>query len=289
MVTKQTLLPFKIVTFLLFFTIGDSIAQNDIQVVIQNDASEYPTLLFNYFKKHKATFDSCGLHFAVKLEDDDSICNGMGLYCTFLLQKDAFACIIKNCQMNLSTPLQQYDYNSTTEKSDSSLLAKWEDDLLNLLFQIDTSLITKVTNFKPLSVLLKNKNSLLTHDNFLKNSQLCDLLDDSVKVALQSFAKGKLQPNWKLMFLPNYKVWTVLFNNQCGFKCLKYLTNIRKVELKDGWTNMEQNDILYLKNANVSIVIVERDDSRSRIRADHLRMLLLQNAIEATKITIEYY
>jgi hypothetical protein len=257
MATKQTLLPFKILTFLFLFTIGDSTAQNGIQVVIQNDASEYPTLLFNYFKKHKATFDSCGLHFAVKLEENPFICNGIGLSCTFSLEKDAFACILKNCRTNLIALPQHYDYNITTEKSDRFLLAKWDDDLLNLLFQIDTNLLTQVTDFKPLSVLLKSKDSLLTHDNLLENSELCDLLDAADIIALKYFAE-KRGIHWKKLFAPAYGTLIIPFDNRCSFKPLKYLTNIKSIQLKDSWkSNLLKNDeILYLKESGVSITII---------------------------------
>ncbi len=282
MATKQTLLPFKILTFLLFFTIGDLIAQKDIPVVIQNDASKYPTLLFNYFKKHKATFDSCGLHFATKLKQNDSIYDGIGFYCSFLLEKDGSICIIKNCYTNLSVSRPQFDYNIPTEKSDSFLLAKWKDDLLNLLFQIDKSLITQVTNFKPLSSLLKNKDSLLTHDNLLRNSPLCDLLDSTDKVALQYFAEQRAV-NWRELFAPTYEILIVPFDSRCSFKPLKYLTNIKNIRLKS-WKKEQLTDdeIVYLKASGVSVTIIgenrqDKENIQQKLRDKDIKNIMVSN------------
>jgi hypothetical protein len=282
MVKKQTLLPFNIFAFLLFFTIGDSKAQDrdSILVVIQNDASKYPTLLFNYFKLYKATFDSCGLYFKPKLQEDSSNCNGIGLNCHFSLQTTT--CIIRNCRNN-DTIFQQYDYSITTEYTTEPLLRKWEDDFLNLLFQIDTSLITKATDFKPLSPLLKNKDALLTHDNLLKNSQLCDLLEAADTVALKYFAE-KRGVNWKKLFSSAYGTLIVPFDSKCSFKPLKYLSNIKSIQLKDSWKSnlLKKDEILYLRASGVSITIIG-ENKQDNIE---IQQRLLDNGIK--NIIIRY-
>ncbi|MEN9612704.1 MAG: hypothetical protein RLZZ628_3518 [Bacteroidota bacterium] len=257
MATQQTLLPFYWFLFLVFFKIGDSIAQNGIKIGIQNDASEYPTLLCNYFKQHKAIFDSCGLYFDVKLQDDSLNSNVTRLYCNFLLGtgRDSFACVVKNSRTNKSI-IQKYDYNITTDQSNESLLVNWKDNFLNLLFQIDTTLIRKVTDFKRLEPLLTNKDALLTHDNLLKNNYLCDLLDSTDIASVKYFAE-KRGTVWKNLFANSYKILIVPFDSRFTFKPLRYLTNIRTIQLKEGWNSglLKENEISYLKASGVSITI----------------------------------
>lgn len=281
MANQQNLLPHYWFLYFLFFKIGVSTAQNRIPITIQNDASGYAILLFNhYFKSHEATWDSCGLFFDTKEPKDDCHCNGIGLFCTFsLVERDSFTLIVENCRTNRSIS-QKYHYNITNESSNEPLFRKWNDDLLALLLQIDTSLIAKVQDFNAMLPLLKNREPLLTHDNLLKNNKLCDLLADSIKIALQDLATYNDQPHWKNLFLDICENLEIKFETPNALKTLRYLPNIKHIVLDGNWKTLKNVDIISIRNAGVSVTVSKNRDSK--LERERYRTLL--NTLEINGI-----